>query len=400
MQGSKERIRILINGYFHGGNTPIFIERGLQMGYDMRLTNTRTLEAAVEIKPLSDLIRPESILLPPYSAFLAIFLRVLRKLGFQKWEQVQVKRYRKALRKWKPDIIWNHQANAKTEIMLLTGYQPQVTSIFGSEVAGPALATPRIARILDASPNILTMTERMKKHLISQYPQHEAKIIPMPWGLPHIQLHKTISAQPKSEVRKHFGFGDDEIIIVDNRGLRQLDGGSLALIKAISMLGSAGKKIRLVLTTGFLEDQSVNEAAVRLAAEKGISDQVTIYHERLERERFFSLLHASDIYASLLPADQFGLAILEGAYHRNYLLLTNLEVYKEELGTNAYFVPHEDDKAISDAIASCIQNAPLEWLDANHSLVVESFDWERNAGNILDKLASIAHEHKSSRENG
>jgi glycosyltransferase involved in cell wall biosynthesis len=293
------------------------------------------------------------LLMPSYSEAEAIILRLLRAARVPFWRQLQAQRLLPLLRQFRPDIVWNHSLWIDTDVMIWTGYHPQVTVPYGyNEVErqpGRARARRRIYRdsdaFIDALPDFRRYFIDKERIPVDKFPPDTIYL-----GLPELRKLLDEDRSGGATLRSTLGIPSDETVLLESRGLRQPDGGAMAALHATQRLISKGHRLHLVLLAGLLGDAQVCDAVERSARELGIRDRVTIVRNSVSFDELVRYYAMADIFLSLLPSDALGKSIMEAAAVRCQLVLTDLPDYRTAFGPHAEYVRPADIDSVAAAI--------------------------------------------------
>ena len=391
-------MRILINGFHFGGNTPPFVKKFKELGHEVRLIMPTVPGKAelFKLHKLSEDIDEKDLLIPSYSYIekkLLLIFRVLNKLNLYKpainYFALKVK---KEIESFKPDIIWNHAFTLETNIMLNTGFRPQVSMPFGSEILGPKASDnfQLHQEIIHKSDYILCAHPVFAQYIINNLRAPEAKVlIETPFGLPNLDKLIT-NNKNKSEIRRKYNITEDKIVLIDPRGLRRVDGGSLNALKALDKIGI--DNLFLILTKGILGADDVIKMAKEFISRHKLENKVLIIEDEVSYQDLIDLYKMSDIFLSLLPTDVLGLSIAEAISQDCQLVLTSLESYKISLSDNAEYVRHENVGDLVNAIYRTINLSNGEQkqrIESNKKWLLENVCFEKNCDKLLNLFDQI-----------
>ena len=397
-------MKILINGYHYGGNTPPFVKKIKELGHDVKLI-CPTIPGKNELfkrHALSEDIDEKDLLIPSYSYIekkLLLIFRVLNKLNLHKPAiKYFTSKVKKEIESFKPDIIWNHAFTLETNIMLNTGFRPQVSLPFGSEILGPKAGDSfhLHQEIIHKSNIILCQHPVFAQYIITNLKAPEDKVlIASPFGLPN--LDKLLANNKnKSDLRKKYHVAEDKVVLIDTRGLRRIDGGSLTALKALDKIDI--DNLFLILTKGFLGADDVIKMAKEFISKHKLENKVLIIEDEVSYEDLIDLYKMSDVFLSLLPTDVLGLSISEAISQECQLVLTSLESYKISLGDNAEYVRHENVGDLVNAIHRTIHlsnEAKKQRIERNKKWLLENVCFEKNCDKTLNLFDQIIKKNRT-----
>lgn len=343
-----------MNGYFYGGNCPPFVRALKRINPDTKITNALSILDDHNIN--WDYLEYEDIVRLKLNLMQKAIVFISKKIRLPFWKAILVRKARDLVKGYRPDIIINHKASEKAEIMLKTGFRPQVTYIYGGEVHGDNVLRPELDYIFAESSYILTTTEQMRAYLNSKRNSLREKIRVFPLGyfeLEHIQEYKKSAS--RKEVRKKHGFAENETIFFENRSLRGSHAGFDALIKALRELRDRGLPFKMMFLKGFLGTGSmVKRLRGVMKADPSLARHIVLIDEVVSDDRVVDYYFLSDAFVSLLPADQCGKCINDAVFLDCSLVLSDLEVYRSRLGKGPCYIRNQDADQLTSALARII----------------------------------------------
>lgn len=356
--------RILINGYPWGGNTPPFIAKFKELGCKVKLVCPLyfSKEHLFKEQSMHECLVEDDIIIPKYSVleklFLKDFIRVCNNVKINSlWMPLVTTKMKKVIEIFKPDIIYNHTFSRATHIMSKTGFRPQVSFPFGSDVMGiNAWKDFNIHQeIIRASEYVISALPTASEFFIEKLKVPKEKLTnPIPFGLPHLNelLSDENSDAKNKKIREKFGVPDKKIILIETRGLRRHDGGAIALVKAFKKVEREG--VFLIMTKGFSGDNRVVDSVKNLISKLGLNSKIKIIEDVLSYKDVIGLYRIADINLSLLPHDVLGKSIMEAISQDCLLILTDLKDYRIAFGNNAEYVEHDNVEDIGGSIRRMI----------------------------------------------
>jgi len=401
-------MKILINGYHFGNNTPPYVRRFNELGHATKLITAARFDTddLLLLHRLSPDLQRADLLQPSYGTGEKMLIRLLRKIHLPGWRQIQAQKVRAVLDHFQPDVVWNHSLWIDTDVMIYTGFHPQVTVSYGyNEIQNHPerrfirrIIYRNTDRFIDALPDF-------REYLIAhegvdrkKFPEETIYL-----GLPNLNaLLASREAQVKV-MRERFGIPYSIPLIVETRGLRQSDGGAIDALRALHYLRSKGAQAFLILLSGILGNPSVLKEAEALIASLGLRDCVRIVAEEISYDDVLSLYAAAEINLSLLPSDALGKSIMEAVTQRCLLVLTDLPDYRTAFGEHAEYVKPGDWRAIADAINRALQLPPeqkRERLDATLQWVTDHQDFDKACERILQYFAITIEEYRRFTQKG
>jgi hypothetical protein len=363
-------MRILVNGYFYGGNCPPFIRTLKAINPETMLTNT--LSVLDEHGMNRDYLEPGDILRLSLNFLEKAFVIACKKARLPMWKPMLTRKATRLIRLFKPDIIINHKASEKAEIMLRTGFRPQLTYIYGGEVHGARVMRRELDYIFDQSAYVLTTTEQMQSYLVSKRRELKEKTRVFPMGYFELErIRAYAQSASRNVVRRNFGFAEDEAIFFDNRSLRGNHAGFTAIIQALRELHARGLSFKMIFLRGFLGTPAMTgKLKAILRNEPDLARHIVLIDEIVPEEKVIDYYFMADAFVSLLPADQCGKCINDAVFLDCSLILSDLGVYRSRLGEGPCYIQDQDPAQLAAAFARIIEGGRFKvTVDAYERLV-------------------------------
>ncbi len=390
-------MRILINGYHFGANTPPYVKAFQARGHEVRLTTAAAFGVSdlLRRKPLAPELTIQDLLMPEYSWPEARILRLLRAARIPFWRSLQARRMLGVLREFRPDIVWNHSLWIDTDVMIWTDFHPQVTVAYGyNEVEDQPQRAGVRKEIYARSDAFVDGLPEFRRYFIEREGVPTEKYPPTTLysGVPHLKAILAADRGAATEIRRSLGIPQNAVVLLESRGLRQSSGGALDAIRAVRALRTQGKEVRLILVGGLLGKAEVIVEAEALARTLGVREDVLFVQEELTTDELLRYYLAADIYLSLLPSDALGKSIMEAAAAGCHLVLTDLPNYRPAFGANAEYVPAGDGDAVAASVRRIMDLSAadrLRRIDANRMWLRENQDFDRACDRLLAYFESI-----------
>jgi hypothetical protein len=384
-------MRILVNGYFYGGNCPPFVSYLKKFNKDTKVTNA--LGPLDDYGVNRDYLTDEDLVGIHTNPVEKLFIYVTRKMNLGIWKQILICKTRKVVREYNPDLVINHKAGVRAEIMLSTYFQPQITYIYGSEVHGPKIRAANLDFIFGQSRYLLTTTAHMKSFLIENRPDLTEKIRIRPWG--HFEMHRVLKVKKMSDrqkLRQEYGFNPGAIIFFDNRSLRGEHTGLYQIINCVRRLNNTGENFKIIFLRGFLgTDAMIRKLQNAISEDERLKSHVILMDEIVPQDKLLKLYLLSDAFISLLPSDQFGTSILDAVLTDCSLILSDLEVYKEYLGESGpIYIKEQDENELMSGFQSVIENTSNGRVSERFYLdIINDFNPDNTFRNIYQLCTSL-----------
>jgi len=337
-------VKILVNGYFYGGNCPPFVFHLKEnINYEVKLTNS--LDFLDDYGINSDYLSDTDLIRIRTNFIERFLIKLLKKARIPVWKFFLIRKSKKLLKEFKPDIIINHKASVKAEIMLRTKFQNQLTYIYGSEVHGNRIQDKILDFIFDNSKYILCTTETMNQYITNSKPHLANKIKTLPWG--YFEMNKECNPTNdynKGKLKEKLGINKDCFVFLDTRSLRRIDAGLNPIVNAIKKLTSYRTDFKFIFLRGFLgADAMVNELKIAISNDRDLNKCVLIIDDVVSQNKLLELYTLSDAFISILQADQFGISILDAVFTDTALIISDLPVYRQYLGEKGPMYIHEQN---------------------------------------------------------
>lgn len=353
-------MRILVNGYFYGPNCPPYFYHLKKLNPDTRITNA--LGVLDDHGLNRDYLSPEDTLPLNLNRIERIIVRFLKKTRLPWWKALLVRKVQRLVADYRPDIIINHKASEKAEIMLKTGFRPQLTLIYGGEVHGGRIRRRALDYIFVESAYVMMATEQLRNHFLVERPALRDKLKVLPLGNFDLNLIlRNRKEKNRAEIRSCYGFTKDETIVFESRCLRSAQGGLDAILVALKILSGRGLKLKMVFLRGFLgTDHMVRRLQCALRNDPQLADQVVLINEILPGDQILDYYFLADAFVSLLPADQCGKSLSDALFSGCSLILSDLEVYRQRFGVGPCFVRNQDPPQLADAFERLVRGGEFK----------------------------------------
>lgn len=281
------------------------------------------------------------------------------------------------LRNLKPDVLNTHYATGYGLLARLSGFQPSLLSVWGSDVYDfpekSWLHRLVLRSNLKAATAIASTSQCMARKTRETY-VHQ-KIFITPFGIdeavfsPERQAHVTQALVIGTVKTLASKYGIDTLIEAFAIARKRL-----------------GDNIPLLLEiTGGGPDFSVLRA---LAQRLGVADSVT-FHGAVPHSKVAEMLNRLDIYLALsrLDSESFGVAILEASACGKPVVVSDTEGPTEVTveGVTGFVVPRNDPAAAADAVIKLAIDADLRRRmgEAGRAHVLAHYTWSRSLDIML-----------------
>lgn len=377
-------MRILINGYYYGGNCPPFVYQLKKFNKDTKLTNSLNFLDYHGIN--KDYISEDDIIDVKLSIFEKPIIYILKRIRINFWKLILIRRYRKLIEAYKPDIIINHKASEKAEIMLKTGFQPQLTYLYGGEVHGKRINDSALNFIFDKSTLVLTASIELYNYVLNNRPELKLKLKQYP--VSPFELEKVNSYKRgvnKNDIKLKLSLPTNQKIFIDSRSLRGEKAGGIAIFNAVKNLTHEGHKFKMVFLRGHLgTDKMLQFLNEYINNNPEVKENILIIDKIVSTKEIWDLYYISDAFISLLPHDQFGSSIIDALFLECKLILSDLEAYKNELGDNALYVSNQDVTQLTSHMKKIIIGLNTPTKEDTLNKLVEKYSAESNYNDLYN----------------
>ena len=377
-------MRILINGVYFGGNSPIFYKVLKDMGHEVKICDILFIDS---YKERSSLFALEDIIIPSYSKFKVILLKFYRKFYRKLWKKELISFAHEVINDFQPEIIFNHQVSVRSNIMLDTNFKPQFNFVYGSEIKGRNIGSVLLEQAIRCANLTFVPSIEAKNILLNSYDNISNKLCLNTTNFIYVdyELKKYLSVNI-NELREKNKYSSDDFIIYDNRSLRDKEL-SLLIIESVKFLKTKSIECKVILVKGYSGNDNVIKFVKSKIVEWDLNSHIKIIEKSITDDFHYQLLSISNVYCSILKADEFGSGIAQAMYYKKTLLLSNLEVYRKHIKNNASYINSYNVKEFSNAIINLMENKVSIDFNHNFTLVDEKFNAVKNIEFILNKIS-------------
>lgn len=285
----------------------------------------------------------------------------------------------KLIKQLKPDLVNTHYATGYGMLARLAGCQPNLLSVWGSDVYDfpvKSLLHRWLLKLnLQVSTAIASTSYCMARETAKTY-QHQHLFI-TPFGVDETVFAPT---QKPTELK-------NKLVVGTVKTLKSKYGVDI-LIRAFSLAWEQlGKPENMVLEiTG---DGPDREQLEMLAVQLGISEQV-VFHGMVSHENVSEMLNRLDIYVALsrLDSESFGVAILEASACELPVIVSDADGPAEVVvdGVTGDIVPKESPEEAALAMCTLITDPDkrLKMGNAGRDHVLKHYTWKHSVSLMLD----------------
>jgi len=292
---------------------------------------------------------------------------------------------KKLLNQIQPDILNTHYASGYGTLARLSGFQPNLLSVWGSDVFDFPFKSKfnmkLIQKNLRAANQIASTSNIMKKQTESIY-RPKKNIVVTPFGVDCEQFKPMTVERDKNKIR---------IGTVKKMAPKY---GISTLIKAFALVKEQVKEdIELILVGGGPQEEELKLLAKKLRVSDSIQFIGSIPHYTVPK-----WLNSFDIYVALSTSESFGVAILEASACGIPVVVSAVgglpEVVKD--GETGYIVPRNNPIAAAEKLASLVNNQKIREAlgKVGREFVLKKYRWSENADRMERLYRKVINEYK------
>jgi len=283
---------------------------------------------------------------------------------------VHARRIRDLIAELRPDLLHALHLTSYGFLAGLSGFQPSVVSVWGTDVLEAPSWTPLHAWItrhaLRRAGAVTATGLRLAEATLAYMPERKPVHV-IPYGVDLVRF------SPPAWPAAHTG----DTVTVGAVARLSPEKGLDALLRAVAA-SAARERLRVVLAG----DGPERGRLERLAGELGLAGQVefrgAVAHDDVPR-----VLHELDIFAMPSTAEGFGVAAVEAAACGVPVVASNVHGIPDVVvdGQTGVLVPPGDAKALAGAIERLAGDQSLRERmgAAGRAFVAREYDWQRNA---------------------
>lgn len=291
--------------------------------------------------------------------------------GLKKLRYVlSLKRVRKIVKEFKPDIIHAHLASSYGLIGALSGCHPFVVSVWGSDVftfPRKSMAHKSLLRYVLKKADKVCSTSRAMAMETARYTNKEIEIIPF-----GIDVEKFKPRPVKSL------FKEGDIVIGTVKALEDKYGIEY-LLKAFKILCDKHPKLplKLLVVGGGSSEKRLKDMANDLDIIKNTVFTGKVLHEDVEK--FHNML---SVFVNISDYESFGVSVLEASACEKPVVVSNVGGLPEVVddGVTGFVVPPRNPLATAKAIERLILDSSLRTKmgSEGRKRVKKYYNWDEN----------------------
>jgi len=294
---------------------------------------------------------------------------------------------KRLLRQLKPDILNTHYASGYGTLARLTGFHPNLLSVWGSDVFDfpykSKLRMQLLRENLRAADYIASTSHIMKRQTESIF-RPEKEIAVTPFGVDcerfapfnHAEKHERIRIGTVKKMASKYGI--------------------TTLIQAFAIVKSRFTgEIELMLVGGGPEEEKLKGLAKQLNIDKYVEFIGPVPHNIVP-----GYLNSFDIYVALstLDSESFGVAIVEASACGVPVIVSDAGGLPEVVvdGTTGYIVPRNKPEEAADRLLRLVNDAHLRETmgKAGRKFVMDNYEWKKCADRMEELYKSVVYGYK------
>lgn len=290
-----------------------------------------------------------------------------------------VKKVKKIISEFKPDIVHSHYATSYGFLGALTKFHPFILSFWGSDVylfPKKSFLHRKLLNYNIGKTDVILSTSKSMANEIKKYTSRNIEITPF-----GIDLNKL-------NPEKKYILGNS-LIIGTIKNLDHIYGIDI-LLQAFSLLVKNNDDIdvKLVIIGGGPEEKKLKKLAIELAIQNKVNfigpipfEMIPDYHKSI------------DIFAALSRSESFGVSVIEASACGKPVVVSNVGGLPEVVDNNftGIVVPVEDILSSYKALEKLTKDAQLRTWMGNNGVekVAKEYNWVDNVDLMIDIYTNI-----------
>ncbi len=292
---------------------------------------------------------------------------------------------KKLLKQIQPDILNTHYASGYGTLARLSGFQPNLLSVWGSDVFDFPLKSKLNMRImqknLKAADRVASTSHIMKRQIESIY-KPDKHITVIPFGV-DCRFFQPLKA----------GKDNDKVVVGTVKSMAPKYG-IVTLIESFALVKDrTEQELELVLVGGGLQEKELKLLTKKLGIDTNVKFVGAVPHHEVPK-----WLNSFDIYVALSIDESFGVAIVEASACEVPVVVSDagglLEVTED--GITGYIVPRNNPEKAADKLEMLINNERLRSTmgRAGREFVLKNYEWRENADRMENLYKEVIKEYK------
>lgn len=288
---------------------------------------------------------------------------------------------RQLLQQINPDILNTHYASGYGTLARLSGFHPNLLSVWGSDVFDfpyqSMMKMKIMQRNLSAADRIASSSNAMKKQTETIYKPNK-EIAVTPFGVDCEKFRSMEISRDKTKIR---------IGTVKKMASQY---GIATLIEAFAIVKNKFQgDIELILVGGGPEEEDLQLLAQKLNVSKYVDFIAPIPHYKVPE-----YLNSFDIYVALSNSESFGVAIIEASACGLPVVVSDAgglpEVVVDE--QTGFIVPRNNPEEAAERLLRLLCDPELrkEMGNAGRQFVMDNYEWKENADKMERLYIDVA----------
>lgn len=304
---------------------------------------------------------------------------VFTKLGYVK----NVSLLKEQIKQFKPDILHAHYATSYGLLGALSGFQPFIISVWGSDVfefPRKSFLHKKLLAYIFSKASLICSTSFCMKEEAEKYTSKSICVIP--FGVDTAVYRHLQNAPPVSD-KKEITIG----LVKTMESVYGID----YLLHAFQFVSRQVKdtKLKLLLVGGGAQMEQYRQ----LAKELSIEDEVT-FTGRIPHNEVISYHRQIDIFVTLtIVEESFGVSLVEAMACEKPVIASDVAGFKEVIGSAGcgIIVPRKNAEAAAEAVLYYLQNPAEAAVKAKNARkrVLENYNWKNNVRQMIEVYASF-----------
>ncbi len=289
---------------------------------------------------------------------------------------VHARRVRTLIETLRPDLLHALHLTSYGFLAGLSGFQPSIVSVWGTDVLEAPTLTPLhrwITRHALARAGAITATGLRLAEATLPYTPEKKPVLVIPYGVDLDQFAPALR-EPRADGRVTIGAVSR---LSPEKGFEYL-------LRAVATLRDSGVVLDVVLAG----DGPSRAALERLTDELGLRERVEFLGE-MAHDAVPAVLQRLDIFAMPSTWEGFGVSALEASAMELPIVASNIHGIPDVVldGETGILVPPADVRALADAIAQLAGDAALRRAmgAAGRAFVEREYRWQDNAA-LMERL--------------
>ena len=297
---------------------------------------------------------------------------------------------RKLLQQIQPDILNTHYASGYGTLARLSGFHPNLLSVWGSDVFDfpyeSRIKMKIMQRNLAVADRIASTSNIMKQQTEKIYrPNKEIAITPFGVDCERFRPIETNKISNNNRIR---------IGTVKKMASKY---GIATLIEAFAIIKDKYEgDIELALIGGGPEEDKLKMLAQRLNVDNYVDFVGPVPHHSVP-----DYLNSFDIYVALSTSESFGVAIIEASACGVPVVVSDAGGLPEVVvdGKTGYIVPRNNPEEAAERILQLVNNSLLRVTmgEAGRQFVLENYEWKENADRMERLYEKVIDDYKNKR---